>query len=85
MINTSVAAVYQCEGCGMRITLLGRREPPDHRLCSVCRFLCLHMGDDPEGFWQLYTQTRPADPEYDARLLAASRVIVRAKMKAGRP
>lgn len=87
MIDTSAAVQFRCEGCGMRITLIGVTLLPDHQLCSVCRFLCEHMADDPEGFWSAYTRCRWADrdPEHDGQQLASSRAIVRAKLGATRP
>lgn len=31
---------YDCEGCGARVAAFGISEPPSHRFCGICAWLC---------------------------------------------
>lgn len=49
--------VFDCEGCGDRVSHFGLEVIPKHRLCAVCLWLCEHVSD-PEEFAALYQRIR---------------------------
>jgi len=44
----AMAVEYACEGCGVRVTVLGAFLPPAHGFCVQCAFLCDYIPDPAE-------------------------------------
>jgi hypothetical protein len=52
-----MTAEYDCEGCAVHVIGFGLSEPPAHRLCAVCAWLCEH--ETPEQLMELRRRVEP--------------------------